>query len=414
MPARVVIVGGGEGAAEVAAGLRMGGYGGRVTIVGEEPVAPYQRPPLSKAFLAGEVGLEKLYARAPRMYVLADIELASGVRVRAIERGDRRVVLEDGRRLAYDRLVLATGGRARRLSADGAEAAYRAPNVHELRTVDDARRLRAELRPGRRLVIVGGGYVGLEVAATAIRLGATVTVLEALPRVLARVTAPAVSAFYEQVHCSAGVDVRTDSPVAAFRLGARDSVEGVVCADGTYVAADAIVIGVGLTPNVELALDAGLAVEDGIAVDSCCRTSDPDILAVGDCTSHPCAYLGRRVRLESVPSTMAQARAAASELCGNPRPNVAVPWFWSDQYDLKLQMVGLSAVHDEMVLRGDPAARSFLALYLRDGRLIAADAVCRPREFGQARKLIAAGPPVDPDALADESAPLTVMVAEAA
>jgi 3-phenylpropionate/trans-cinnamate dioxygenase ferredoxin reductase subunit len=376
MTERVVIVGGGEGAAEVAARARMGGHRGPITIIGEEPLPPYQRPPLSKAFLAGEVEVEKLYARPLRTYALAEIELISGVRVEAVERGDHRVVLDNGRRIAYDRLVLATGGRPRVLDVPGAE------NAHYLRTVADARRLRVHLRPGRRIAIVGGGYVGLEVAAAAVKMGAAVTVLEALPRVLARVTAPVVSAFYERVHRQAGVDLRTEMPVVGFERG------GVVCADGTLVPADVVLVGIGLVPAAELACEAGLAVDDGIVVDANCRTSDPDILAVGDCTNHPCVYLGRRVRLESVPSTLAQARSAASVLCGNPRANEAIPWFWSDQYDVKLQMAGLSAGYDELVVRGDPAERSFMALYLREGRLIAADAINQPREFGQLRKLV--------------------------
>jgi 3-phenylpropionate/trans-cinnamate dioxygenase ferredoxin reductase subunit len=382
MTERVVIVGGGEGAAEVAVRARMSGHRGAITIIGDEPLVPYQRPPLSKAFLAGELAIEKLYARPARTYALAEIELMPGVRVAAIERAAQRIVLEDGRGIAYDRLVLATGGRPRRLPVDGAR------NVCYLRTIADAERLRDHLRPGRRLVIIGGGYVGLEVASLAIGMGVSVTVLEALPRILARVTAPVVSRFYERLHRSAGVDLRTDSPVAGFSFSPDGAVKAVVCSDGAQVAADAVLIGIGLIPNDELARDAGLDVDDGIVVDSCCVTSDPQILAVGDCTRHPCAYLGRAVRLESVPSTLAQARSAASGLCGIPRANDAVPWFWSDQYDVKLQMAGLSAGHDEVVVRGDPATRSFAALYLRDGRLIAADAINRPREFGHLRQLI--------------------------
>lgn len=413
MSGRVVIVGAGEGAAEVAACLRTGGYDGPVTIVGEEPALPYQRPPLSKRFLGGELGEEKLDWRPPETYRSSDIELMLGVRVESIERAEQRVVLADGRRLRYDRLVLATGGRPRRLTLADAGVAYAAANVHELRTIEDARRLRDRLASGAQLVVIGGGYIGLEAAATAVGIGASVTVLEALPRVLARVTAPVVSAFYEQVHLSAGVDVRTKTSVVGFSI-ASGEVDAVLCQDGSRIAADAVLVGIGIVPNVELALQAGLGVDDGILVDSVCRTSDPAILAIGDCTNHPCAYIDRRVRLESEPSTLAQARCAASLLCGIVRPHTAVPWFWSDQYDLKLQTVGLGAGHDQLVLRGDPEESSFLAFYLREGSIIAADAVSRPRDFGQLRKLVSTGAQPGAAALADASVPLAQLLAEVA
>jgi 3-phenylpropionate/trans-cinnamate dioxygenase ferredoxin reductase component len=410
---RVVIVGGGEGGAEVAACLRKAGYDGPVTIVGEEPQLPYQRPPLSKRFLSGELSEEKLHWTPPETYDASDIELILGARAESIERAEQRVVLADGRRLRYDRLVLATGGRPRRLTLANVEHAYAAANVHELRTIEDARRLRDRLRSGAQLVVIGGGYIGLEVAATAVRMGAHVTVLEALPRVLARVTAPVVSAFYQEVHRSAGVDVRTNASVVGFSI-ASGEVDAVVCQDGTRIPADAVLVGIGIVPNVELAARAGLAVDDGILVGSDCRTSDPAILAIGDCTNHPCTYVDRRVRLESEPSTLAQARCAASLLCRTVRPHTAIPWFWSDQYDLTLQTVGLGSGHDQLVLRGDPAERSFLAFYLRNGKLIAADAISRPREFSQLRKLLSTGAQLAADVLADASVPLAELVAEVA
>lgn len=402
----VVIVGAGHSAGELATSLRENGWAGRIVLVGEEPYLPYQRPPLSKGYLSGEVPLESLYLKPQATYDKAGVEIICGTRVESIDRKKKSLTLSDGRTLQYAKLALTTGGRARKLAVPGADAAEKMPNFHYLRTIDDVNRIRAQFEHGMRLIIVGGGYIGLEVAAVAIKRGLHVTVLEALPRVLARVTAPEISAFYERVHREAGVEVRTGVEVAGFELDASgDAVATVRCADGSRLAADVVVIGIGLVPNTELAQAAGLVVDNGILVDALARTADPDIVAAGDCTNHPSGILGRRLRLESVPNAVEQARTAAATLCGKERPYNAVPWFWSDQYDLKLKMVGLSQGYNQLVLRGSPASRSFSAFYLKDGYMLAADTVSRPQEFMIAKRLVAERIVVDPARLADESVP---------
>ena len=412
MTSSVTIVGAGHAAGELATALRQAGFTGPVRLIGEEPYLPYQRPPLSKAFLSGKAGLEEIELKPKATYEKAQVETILGRRVTGVDRASRRVGLDDGTRVAYDHLVLATGGRPRRLPAVGIEQAERCTNFHYLRTIDDVRRIQEHFKPGAKLAIVGGGYVGLEVAAVARHREIDVTVLEAQPRVLARVTAPEVSAFYERVHREAGVDLRTSAVVKEILVDAKaDRVTGLLCEDGQICAADVVIAGIGLLPNVELALEAGLKVDDGILVDAFCRTSDPVILAIGDCTCHPSVYAGRMLRLESVPNAVEQARTAAQTLTGKLKPYEAVPWFWSEQYDLKLQMVGLSQGHDQLVVRGSTSSRSFSAFYLRQGRLIAMDAVNRPQEFMLARQAVAKGVQPDPGHLADEALPLKSVLA---
>lgn len=404
----VVIVGAGYAAGELAIKLRQGGYAAGITMIGAEPHLPYHRPPLSKAFLAGAMQTEELLLRPAATYEAAGITFRGGERVRAIKRQEHHVTLENGDTLAYEKLVLATGGHARRLTCPGAHLA----GTLTLRTLDDVLAIRAYLKPLRQLVIVGGGYIGLEVAAIAVQHGATVTVVEAAPRVLARVAGTEISAFYEKAHRDAGVTVLTGQQVEALvaRPDEPDHVGGVVLSGGAVLPADFVLAGIGLVPHTELAEDAGLPVQNGILVDEYCRTEDPGILAIGDCANHPCPFLGRRVRLESVPNALEQARVAADTINGRLAPYAAVPWFWSDQYDLKLQAVGLSEGHDQVVLRGSMDARSFLVFYLRQGQLIAADAVNKPGEFLMARRLVGAGivPPVG--VLADVNAPLKALL----
>lgn len=401
----IVVIGAGQAGAELCAELRRQGYVGKLTLIGEEAWPPYKRPPLSKAYLSGSVTEEALYVLSPGQLQRHGIEFVGGIRAHRIDRERRQVELADGRCIAYDKLALTTGGRARPLTVPGAELA----NVQLLRTMADVQAVRPQLIPGRRLVIVGGGFIGLEAAAVAVKLGLQVTVLEGLDRVLARVTAPAVSHFFERVHREAGVQLLTGAQVSAF-IGA-EHVQAVQLQDGTLLPADCVLVGVGLIPNVELAQAAGLEVENGIVVDECARCSDPDIVAAGDCANHPSEYAGRRLRLESVQNALEQARVAAHTLLGRPRAHRSIPWFWSDQYDLKLQMVGLSTGYDQMLLRGDPGQRrDFAAFYLRRGRLIAVDAVNRPQEFMLAKKLVAAGVTPDPVALADESLPLKLLL----
>ncbi len=406
-PERVVIVGAGHAAGELAGSLRQSGFSGPIVMVGEEPHLPYQRPPLSKAFLSGETDLQALELKPSAAYEKIGVEVRTAVRVESIDRTANQVALGDGTRLPYDKLVLATGGRPRTLAIPGLEHAGPLSNVHYLRTLHDAKGIRAQLKSGFRLVIVGGGYIGLEVAAVARRHGLKVTVLEALPRVLARVTAPELSDFYASVHRGAGVDIRTGTAIRSAELdGSRDAVAAVTTSDGDILPTDVLIVGVGLIPNVELAEACGLQVANGILVDDMNRTADPDVLAIGDCSNQPSALYGRRVRIESVPNALGQARAAAATLCGRGQPYTAVPWFWSDQYDLKLQIVGLSQDYDTLVLRGRREDRSFIAFYLKAGRIIAGDAVNRPKEFMQAKRLVTEGACIAAERLADESASL--------
>lgn len=404
----VVVVGAGYAAGEFAIRLRQGGYAGPITMVGAEPHLPYHRPPLSKAFLAGQTDEAALLLRPAESYAKAEIGFLGGTTVTAIDRAARTATLQDGRTLPYDHLVLATGGRARPLPCPGGDLA----GVHLLRTLNDVSAMRPRLAAGARLVIIGGGYIGLEVAAVAAKTGLAVTVIEAAPRVLARVAGAEISAFYEQAHRAAGVDVRCGVGVAALLPAANDPlhVGAVRLADGTELPADWVLAGIGLIPNTELAQAAGLKVENGIWVDEYCRTEDPAVLAIGDCSNHPSAFLGRRVRLESVPNALEQARVAADTILGKMVPYGAVPWFWSDQYDLKLQAVGLLEGHDQVVLRGSLEARNFIMFYLRQGKLIAADAVNRPGEFMMAKRLVSAGVAPDPAALADAETALKTLV----
>jgi 3-phenylpropionate/trans-cinnamate dioxygenase ferredoxin reductase subunit len=399
-----VIVGAGYAAGELAIKLRLAGYAAPVTMIGAETHLPYHRPPLSKSFLSGAVPAEELLLRPEATYTKNDVAFVGGVRVERVSRREHTVSLSDGRVVPYEKLVLATGGQARRLACPGAELA----GVLTLRTLDDVLAIRAHLAPGKRLVIIGGGYIGLEVAAVAVKAGLAVTVVEAAPRVLARVAGAEISAFYEKAHRDAGVVVLTGQSVEAL-VGMAENpahVGGVVLASGQTLDADFVLAGVGLVPHTELAEAAGLQVQNGIWVDEYCRTEDPDVLSIGDCANHPCPFLGRRVRLESVPNALEQARVAADTICGRMVPYGAVPWFWSDQYDLKLQAVGLADGHDQVVLRGDMEARSFVVFYLRQGVVIAADAVNKPGEFLVAKRLVGASVRADIGVLADVGAPL--------
>jgi 3-phenylpropionate/trans-cinnamate dioxygenase ferredoxin reductase component len=390
----LVIVGAGQAGAQVAISLRQLGFAGDISLLGDEPAPPYQRPPLSKAYMSGEMALERTLIRSEAYYLKSRIDLRPATRVLGILRDQRRVVLDD-QQLPYDALVLCTGTRARRLGLPGEELA----GVFYLRTLADSERIRAAVRPGARAVIIGGGYIGLEVAASLRKLGAEVAVLEALNRVMNRVVAPPVSDFFAAEHAQHGVAIETGALVAA--LEGVSSVERVVCRDGRAFAADLVVIGVGAVPNDELARDAGLAVENGIVVDELGRTSDPAIFAAGDVTNHPNALFDRRLRLESVHNAMAQAKAVAQAIAGKPAPYAEVPWFWSDQYDLKLQIAGVGDPDDELILRGDPLRRSFSALHLRAGRLVAIDCINRGADFLAGKKLIAEARPIERARAAD-------------
>lgn len=400
----VVIVGGGYGGGELAVRLRQSGFAGPVTLIGAEPSLPYHRPPLSKAYLAGEMAEDALLIRPQGAYDKAQVTVRTGLRVLSVDRAARSLALSDGASLGYSHLVLATGGEARRLACPGAGLQH----VYTLRSRADVAALRPHIAAGTRLVIVGGGYIGLEVAAVARKHGLEVTVLEAAPRLLARVAGPELAGFFTDVHRAAGVAIETGANVVALEPDAAepDRVGAVVLADGRRFAADLVLAGIGLIPSVELAQQAGLKVDNGIWVDEHCATEDPAVFAVGDVANHFCPPLGRRVRIESVPNALEQARVAAASIAGTPAPYAAMPWFWSDQYDLKLQTVGLADGYDQAVLRGEYAARNFVIFYLKAGRVIAADAVNRAADFMVAKKLVTANAAPDPAQLADAAVPL--------
>lgn len=387
----IVIVGGGHAAGQAAASLRQKGHDGHLLIIADEPYIPYQRPPLSKAYLSGKEGMQHLYLRQAAFYEKQGIEVRTGSHVDAIDRSAKTLDVA-GQEIAYDQLLLCTGGRPRQLRVPGAELA----GVHYLRTVAEVDRIRADMATASRVCVVGGGYIGLEVAAVATAAGKSVCVLEAEDRVLQRVASPQLSAFYDELHKAHGVDIRTRCQVTGFTGNGR--VEAVQCGE-LSIATDLVIVGIGIVPNVELAVQAGLACDNGIVVDEYCCTSDADIYAAGDCTNHPNPQLGRRIRLESVPNAMDQARVAAGNMLGGSDKHDSVPWFWSDQYDVKLQMVGFSIDGDRQVLRGDIASRKFAIFHLRGDTLVAVDAVNEPREFMLAKKLF--GRRIDADRLAD-------------
>lgn len=399
-----IIVGASHAAAQLAPSLRQEGWEGRIIVIGDESSLPYHRPPLSKAYLLGDKQADDLLIRAADVYARFNIEFRLGERVESIDRSDKTVTLRSGEKLAYDKLALCTGTRVRTVTLPGSTL----PGVHYLRNLDDIDHIKAEVRAGGRAVIVGGGYIGLETAAVLTKLGMHTTVLEMAPRVLARVTAPQVSGFFERVHREQGVDIRTEVAVRGFEGTSR--VEKIVCADGPCFPADLVIIGVGVMPNVELAAQANLATDNGILVDACARTADADIVAAGDCTMHPSPYYGY-IRLESVPNATEQAKSAAASLCGKEKPYGALPWFWSDQYDIKLQIAGLNQGYDEVAIRGDlEGSRSFCAFYLKGGRLIAADCVNRPQEFMFSKRLIAEQIEVSAAQLADDALPLKSLI----
>lgn len=395
----VVIAGAGHAAGQTIVSLRQGGFAGRIFLVGEEPYLPYQRPPLSKKFLAGELDVPRLLLRQEKFYAEHQVDVLLNTRVTRIEPGARTVGISTGQQLTYDKLVLATGSRVREMQLPG----HRLAGVHYLRTIEDVDRIRDHFRPGASLVIVGAGYIGLEVAAVAVTHGLKVTVVELANRVMARVDAPAVSEFMTRIHRAAGVEIRCNTGVKSFTGDMH--LRGVVTSDGSEIPADLAIIGIGILPNVELAADAGIVCDNGIMVDEYCRTSDADVLAVGDCTNHPNPLLGQRLRLESVHNAQEQAKTAATTILGGLEPYAQIPWFWSDQYDLKMQVVGLSAGSDQTVVRGDPESRSFAVFFLNGGRLTAVYAINSPREFMLSKKLIALNARPDPALLGDAAVP---------
>ena len=395
MPDTIVIVGASHAGAQGAEALRKEGFAGRIFLIGAEPHLPYQRPPLSKKLLAGELEFERAVLKQASFYEHARIDLKLGTRVTEILSAAHQVTLSNGEKLAYDRLLLCLGSRSRPLEVPGTNLA----GVFELRTIDDVQGMRRHFRPGARLVVVGAGYIGLEVAATCRQLGLDVTVMEMTERAMSRVVAPPLSAFYAEQHAAHGVKLHFNTTVSAF---AGDSaVREVVCTDGRRFPADIVVVGIGILPVTDIASAASIACDNGIVVDEYCHTSASDVYAAGDCTNHPSPRYGRRVRLESVDNAFEHARSAAANMLGKNVVHDKVPWFWSDQFDLKLLIVGLSHGYDQCVLRGDPATHSFCVCYLRGGELIALDAVNSAKDYMAARKLIAERARLDVARIAD-------------
>ncbi len=389
----VVIVGGGQAGLEAAAALRTLGYDGTVALICEEVHAPYQRPPLSKDFLVGKQDADSVFLRALAYYEKHRIDLILGDRVTEINRGGRLVHLTGGGAVAYEQLILAVGARNRSLPVPGAE------NVLYLRSLDEAVTLRQRLAEARQgVVVIGGGFIGLEVAAAGRGAGKPVTVIEAAPRLMARAVSPLLSDFFLDVHRGQGVEVLLNSAVVEVWP------DCVMLTGGRRVDADVVVAGIGVVPNVELARDAGLAVDDGITVDEFLRTSDADIFAIGDCAHHP------RARLESVQNAVDQAKCVARTIMGNSTPYSDVPWFWTDQYEIRFQMAGLSAGHDQAVLRGSIENRKFSVFYFKQGRLLAVDSVNRFGDHMAARKILAAGTALTPEQAGDEMVDLKKLI----
>ena len=395
--AGMVIIGAGHAAGQAAASLRQEKYTGPITIIGDEAHLPYQRPPLSKAYLSGSQEVDRVYLRAEKFYQEKEIDLKLSTRATAIDPDAKAVELEDGSKIDYDKLLISTGSRPRLLNIPGSDLG----GIHYLRTIDDVDGIRADMHEGANLVIVGGGYIGLEVAAVGIEQGLNVHVLEMEDRILQRVTTPTMSKYYDELHRGRGVQIHTNTGVTGFSGDAK--VQKVMCGD-TEFAADMVIVGIGIVPNIELAEAAGIICDNGIVVDDHCQTSNPDIYAAGDCTNHPNALLDRRLRLESVPNAMDQARTSASNMLGGDKSYAAIPWFWSDQYELKLQMVGFSADGNREVLRGDMASNQFAVFYLKDNTVVAADTVNSPKEFMLCKQLV--GKEADSAVLADSTSDL--------
>ncbi|MAR90353.1 MAG: FAD-dependent oxidoreductase [Pseudomonadota bacterium] len=390
-----VIIGASHAGAQLATSLRKEGWEGRILVIGDEPTAPYHRPPLSKALLNGEKTAEEIDIFKPSIYEKAGVDMLLGTRVESIDREGKTLVLDNRETIQYDKLALCTGARVRTLDIPGVHL----DGVFYLRTLKDSQQIQAAVKPGNKAVIVGGGYIGLETAASLSKLGMEVTVLEMMDRVLERVTAEELSAYYTKLHQRHGVQIITGAQAMA--LHGEGNVQQVICNDDRVLDADMVIIGIGVIPNTELAEDCGLEVGNGIIVDEYARTKDPDIVAAGDCTFHPNSLLGYPLRLESVPNAMDQAKSAAATLCGKEKKYAALPWFWSDQYNIKLQIAGFNKGYDQVVLRGDPDTDQFVAWYLKGGQLLAADCINSPKEFMQAKKLISLKAKVEPKDLAD-------------
>ena len=401
-----LIVGAGHGGAQVAIMARQRGFAGSIGLLGDEVDLPYERPPLSKEYLAGEKPFDRILLRPASFWDERDVAILAGRRVVAVDSSAKTVVTSDGTTIGYNRLIWATGGAPRKLSCTG----HSLRGVHSVRNRADVDRMTAELPDVERVVVIGGGYIGLEAAAVLTKVGKRVTVLEAQDRVLARVAGEPLSRFYEEEHRLHGVDIRTGAMVDCIEEQ-DDAATGVRLADGEILPCEMVIVGIGIIPAVEPLLAAGADGENGVRVDASCRTSLPDIFALGDCAAHANPFAGGAViRLESVQNANDQASVVATALCGEFEAYHQVPWFWSNQYDLKLQTVGLSIGYDETVTRGDPRSRRFSVVYLRAGQVIALDCVNMVRDYVQGKALVIAGASVPRATLADEQVPLKSLV----
>lgn len=402
----IVIVGAGHGGAQAAIMLRQLKFEGSIAIVGEEPEIPYERPPLSKEYFAGEKPFERILIRPAKFWEERDVAMLLGTQVASIDPDGHAVMTSSGERIGYGKLIWAAGGAPRMLPIPGGDL----PGVQGVRTRADADAMKAASETAAQIVVIGGGYIGLEAAAVLSKFGKKVVLLEALPRVLARVAGEPLSRFYEAEHRAHGVDVRLDVKVEA--IEGTDRATGVRLAGGDVIAADLVIVGIGIVPAVEPLIAAGAEGGNGVRVDEYCRTSLPDIFAIGDCASHANDFAeGATIRLKSVQNANDMANTAAKAICGDAQPYHAVPWFWSNQYDLKLQTVGLSTGHDDVVMRGDPATRSFSLVYLRQGRVIALDCVNAVKDYVQGKALVVQGTQASAADLSDISRPLKELVA---
>lgn len=401
----VLIVGAGHGGAQTAIALRSNGFEGSIALVGDEPELPYERPPLSKEYFSGEKAFERIQIRPAAYWAEKQVTLILGHRVVDVAPDEHAVTLADGKRLGYRHLVWAAGGDPRQLTCPGAGLA----GVHAVRNRADVDAILAELPEAQNIVVIGGGYIGLEAAAVLSKLGKPAVLLEALPRVLARVAGEALSAFFEAEHCAHGIDVRTGAVVTA--LHGEGRVSGVELASGEILPGDLVIVGIGIVPCVEPLLAAGARGGNGVAVNAQCRTSLPDVFALGDCAAHCNSFAGdAEIRLESVQNANDMAMVAAKTICGQDAHYGATPWFWSNQYDLKLQTVGLSSGHDQAIVRGDPKARSFSVVYLKQGKVIALDCINNVRDYSHGRRLVELGIIADKATIEDTAVQLKQLI----
>ncbi len=403
----IVIIGGGHAAAQAVTSLRQKKFDGKVTLITDEKMIPYQRPPLSKMYLSGEITADRLPILRDTAYEGMGVDVRLNARATKVDTEVKTVSLESGETVSFDKLIIATGGRARKLSCEGSGLA----GIHYVRTIDDTDTLKPEFEAAQNILVIGGGYIGLEAAAVARKFGKKVTVLEAEGRILQRVVAPEVSAFYTQIHTEEGVDIHTNQMVTA--IEGTDRVEAVTTADGTRFETDLIIAGIGLIANNELAEEASLTVNPaGIEVNEYCQTSHPDVYAVGDVSWFQNNFYDREMRIESVQNAVDQAKTAILHILGEDKPYNELPWFWSDQYGLKLQIAGLSKGYDELITRGNPNERSVAFFYLKNKKIIAVDCVGRIAEFMQSKKLIPAEVTIDAETLMDDSRPFKEIAAE--